>query len=196
MRVTMTPPDSVLTTPVQIVLLGFMGAGKSTVGPLLADILNWQFLDADEVLERREGCTIAELFARAGEEDFRRLEESTIAELLTLDGTVIALGGGAIESASTRSLLASRHDLFTAFLEGPLEILLERCNQSQTVRPLLQNREQVEPRYAKRLPHYRLATITVSTEGLTPQMIAHEISRQLSERMAKLEAQYSKDRSQ
>ena len=94
----MTPPDSVVTTPAQIVLLGFMGAGKSTVGPLLAEILGWQFFDADQLLEHREGCTIAELFVRHGEVGFRQLEESTVAELLGLNRTVIALGGGAIES--------------------------------------------------------------------------------------------------
>ncbi len=176
----MTPPDSGLTTPAQIVLLGFMGAGKSTVGPLLAEILGWQFLDADQVLECRAGCTIAELFLRHGEDTFRRLEESTVAELLELNRTVIALGGGALESASTRSLIASRPALYTAFLDGPLETLLDRCNQSKTVRPLLQDRERIESRYTKRLPHYRLATITVSTEGLTPQMIAREISVKLS----------------
>ncbi len=179
MRWKMTSPDSV-TTPAQIVLLGFMGAGKSTVGPLLADMLGWRFFDADEVLERHSGCTIAELFSRHGEQEFRRLEESTAAELLKVDHTVIALGGGAIESASTRSLLASRPDLCTAFLDGPLETLLERCKQSNTVRPLLQNEDGIRSRYANRLPHYRLATITVSTEGLTPQMIAREISRQCS----------------
>jgi shikimate kinase len=180
MRWKMTSPDSV-TTPAQVVLLGFMGAGKSTVGPLLADILGWKFFDADEVLERHSGYTIADLFSSHGEEGFRRLEESTVAELLKFDHTVIALGGGAIESASTRSLLASRTDLCTAFLDGPLETLLERCKQSNTVRPLLQNHEGIRSRYAKRLPHYRLATITVWTEGLTPQMIAREISRRISE---------------
>jgi shikimate kinase len=179
MRWKMTSPDSV-TTPAQIVLLGFMGAGKSTVGPLLADMLGWQFFDADEVLERRSGCTIADLFSRHGEEGFRRLEESTVAELLRLDHTVIALGGGAVESALTRSLLASRPELCTAFLDAPLETLLDRCRQSNIVRPLLQHHDGIRLRYANRLPHYRLATITVSTEGLTPKMIAREISRQLS----------------
>src|SRR5450631_830970 len=135
----MTPLDSIQTTTAQIVLLGFMGAGKSTVGPLLAELLGWQVFDADTVLERRAGCTIAELFARDGEAGFRRLEESTVAELLGMDQTVVALGGGAIESASTRSLLASRPDVCTAFLDGSLETLLKRCNQSETVRPLLQD---------------------------------------------------------
>lgn len=190
----MTPPDSVLTTPAQIVLLGFMGAGKSTVGPLLAELLGWQFFDADQVLEQRAGCTIAELFLRHGEAGFRRLEESTVAELLGLDRTVIALGGGAIESASTRALLASRQDLCTAFLDGPLETLLDRCNRSETVRPVLQDRDGIESRYAKRLPHYRAATITVSTAGRTPQMIAREISEQLSN-IKPDTTQYAKERS-
>jgi shikimate kinase len=191
----MTPPDSVLTTPAQIVLLGFMGAGKSTVGPLLAEMLGWQFFDADQVLEQRAGCTIAELFIRHGEPGFRKLEESTVADLLGLNHTVIALGGGAIESASTRALLASRKDLFTAFLEGPLETLLDRCNQSKTVRPVLQDRDGIEARYAKRLPHYRTATLTISTAGRTPQMIAHEISEQLSSIQSQT-TQHAKERSQ
>lgn len=193
----MTPLDSGRTTPAQIVLLGFMGAGKSTVGPLLAELLGWQFFDADAVLESREGCTIAELFSRDGEAAFRQLEESTVADLLTLDRTVIALGGGAIESSSTRSLLTSRPNLYTAFLDGSLEILLERCHHSQTVRPLLQDREGIESRYAKRLPHYRSATITVSTEGLTPLMIAREISARVTQpKISPVATQHSKELAQ
>src|SRR4051812_10568761 len=157
MRWTMTPLDSVSTTPAQIVLLGFMGAGKSTVGPLLAEMLGWQFFDADQVLEHRAGCTISELFIRHGEAGFRQMEESTVAELLGVNRTVIALGGGAIESASTRSLIVSRPDLLTVFLQGPLDVLLDRCSQSTHVRPLLQDRDGIESRYAKRLPHYRSA---------------------------------------
>src|SRR3954453_22313706 len=103
MRWTMTSHDPALTTPTQLVLLGFMGAGKSTVGPLIADLLGWHFYDADQVLEHRAGCTIAEIFDRRGEAGFRQLEESIVAELLLLNRTVIALGRGAIESASTRS---------------------------------------------------------------------------------------------
>jgi shikimate kinase len=191
----MTSHDPVLTTPAQIVLLGFMGAGKSTVGPLLANLLGWEFFDADQVLEQREGCTIAELFVRHGESGFRQLEESTVADLLGMNRTVIALGGGAIESPSTRALLVSRPELLTAFLDGPLETLLDRCNQSDIVRPVLQDRDRIESRYAKRLPHYRSATITVLTAGRTPQMIARDIADQVAN-IKPDTTQYAKERSQ
>src|SRR5271167_4117040 len=80
-----------------IVLTGFMGSGKTTVGPLVADRLGWRFLDVDDVIENEAGATIAEMFARHGESQFRDREFATIARLAGSDALVLALGGGAIE---------------------------------------------------------------------------------------------------
>ncbi|MGB7546541.1 MAG: shikimate kinase, partial [Terracidiphilus sp.] len=82
--------------PRRIVLTGFMGSGKSTVGPLVARRLGWRFVDVDDVIEAEAGIPIAEIFARHGEAAFRDREHSTIARLAATDALVLALGGGAI----------------------------------------------------------------------------------------------------
>src|SRR5271169_2588511 len=81
----------------RLVLTGFMGAGKSTIGRLLADRLNWNFLDLDAHLEARTGSTIPQLFAEQGEARFRRLESTALASALARTNTVLALGGGTPE---------------------------------------------------------------------------------------------------
>ena len=86
----------------RVVLTGFMGAGKTTVGRLLAPLLGWRFLDADHVLTERTGLLIPELFERHREVGFRALEAEVVESLLTETKIVLALGGGALEHAETR----------------------------------------------------------------------------------------------
>jgi len=86
----------------RIVLTGFMGSGKSTVGPLVARRLDWKFVDADDVIAAEAGSTIPEIFAREGEAAFRERERATIARLAGEAALVLALGGGAIETEATR----------------------------------------------------------------------------------------------
>jgi shikimate kinase len=87
------------------VLTGFMGSGKSTVGPLLAARLGWRFVDVDDVIEAEAGTKITELFAKYGEAAFRRREHEAIARLAEGEELVLALGGGAIETEEVRTLL-------------------------------------------------------------------------------------------
>lgn len=165
----------------RIVLLGFMGAGKTTIGAMLASRLGWAFHDADAALEKRTGLSIAEVFTRDGEQGFRALEAETVAELMQQDHVVIALGGGAIESPSTRSLLGSSANIRTVFLNAPLKTMLDRCQASPIIRPLLQDREAIHARYERRLPHYQSAEIAVNTEGLTPEEVVDILSERLHE---------------
>jgi shikimate kinase len=95
-----------------IVLIGFMGAGKTTVGQLLSGQLGLLFLDADAVIEERAGCPVPQIFAERGEPAFRELEHETIAGLLAGPRTVLALGGGAVEDARTRRLLVGAHVVY------------------------------------------------------------------------------------
>src|ERR1035438_2178700 len=88
----------------RIILTGFMGSGKTTVGPLIAARLGWKFLDVDDVIEAEAGATIAELFASHGETAFREREHTTVARVASGDALVLALGGGAIERPETRDL--------------------------------------------------------------------------------------------
>src|ERR1035437_10777009 len=92
---------SFVIPPSRIVLTGFMGSGKSTLGPLIAARLGWSFIDVDDVIEAEAGVTIAELFARHGAAGFRARERATIARLAGGDSLVLALGGGAIEHEAT-----------------------------------------------------------------------------------------------
>ncbi|HEU5350909.1 MAG TPA: shikimate kinase [Terracidiphilus sp.] len=163
--------------PRRIVLTGFMGSGKSTVGPLLAARLGWQFLDADNVLEADSGLSIAEIFARHGEAAFRGLEHSTIARLAATDSLVLALGGGAIERPETRELLLASPGTLLVHLEVRLETALARCRGTEHTRPILADRPNLESRYERRLPLYRMAHLSLPVDNLTPQEAADAILR-------------------
>lgn len=154
----------------RIMLVGFMGAGKSTVGPLLAQRLGWEFLDADTVLEQRHQATIAEIFTREGEATFRGLEARLIAELLQERNLVLSLGGGAVETESTREALLSLPETCVVFLDAPLETMIARCEQqpAAAIRPVLHDREHLRSRFEVRLPHYRRAHLVVETTSSTP----------------------------
>ena len=161
--------------PQRIVLTGFMGAGKTTIGKLLARKLDWQFMDADEVIEAGEGATIARLFLERGEPWFRELEHETIRRLLTANALVLALGGGAIEDAGTRELLLNSDGTHLVHLEATLETVLLRCNGTESLRPVLRDRENLEARYARRLPLYRQAHLSVAVDFLLPDEVLAEI---------------------
>jgi shikimate kinase len=161
----------------RIVLVGFMGAGKSTVGALLAQQLRWRFLDADRVLEDRHGVTVAEIFKQHGELAFRRFEAELIDDLMHEPQMVLAVGGGAIETDAIRHALMCTPETCVVFLEAPLEIMISRCEQqpAAAIRPVLNDRDRLRDRFESRLPHYRDAHLVVNTASLTPE----ETSRQI-----------------
>jgi shikimate kinase len=151
----------------RIVLVGFMGAGKSTVGALLARQLQWRFLDADQVLEGHAGTSIAEIFVQQGEAVFRRMEAALIGDLIREKHLVLAIGGGAIETESARNALLLAPETCVVFLEAPLEVMISRCE--------LQDRERLRHRFESRLPHYRNAHLVVETASLTPEQTSQHI---------------------
>jgi len=168
--------DSRAAAPIRrIVLTGFMGSGKSTVGPLLAARLGWKFVDADNAIEADAGMKIAEIFARHGEAYFRELEHATIIRLAAGDGLVLALGGGAIERVQTRELLLSGAGTLLVHLEVTLETTLTRCIGTDEERPVLADRANLEIRYARRLPLYREAHVSVAADALTPEEVADAV---------------------
>src|SRR5579862_8811316 len=115
------------STPIRrIVLTGFMGSGKTTVGPLLARRLGWSFIDADDVIAAEAGCSIPEIFTRDGEAAFRAIEHAAIKRLASDEELVLALGGGAIELEATRTLLLSDPGTLLVHLEVELAIALSR----------------------------------------------------------------------
>jgi len=157
----------------RLVLTGFMGAGKSTVGRLLAARLNWSFLDLDAHLESRTNATIPQLFAQHGEAHFRRLESSALASALGRDHTVLALGGGTPEELTNRLLLEQTPATFTIFLDAPFPTLFDRCvlqdiGDPAIARPVLADPAAAQLRFTRHHPLYRrLASLTIDTADLT-----------------------------
>ena len=152
----------------RLVLTGFMGAGKSTIGRLLAARLNWAFLDLDAHLEARTGATIPQLFERHGEAHFRRLESTALASALGHDHTVLALGGGTPEELTNRLLLEQTPATFTIFLDAPFPTLFDRCMLQDIARPVLEDPAAAQLRFNKRHPLYRrLANLTIDTADQT-----------------------------
>ncbi len=181
---TTTSPSPLPADLRRLVLTGFMGAGKSTVGRLLATRLGWDFLDLDTFIESRTGLTIPNIFAIHGEPHFRQLESEALACALLRDNLVLALGGGAPETPANRLLLKQTLATATIFLDAPFAMLYNRCvaqsidptttesasgDPAQT-RPNLTDPAAAEARFLTRCPIYRsLADSTIDTSSLTTQ---------------------------
>ena len=164
-----------------VLLVGFMGAGKTTVGREMARVLNWSFYDLDALIEGRTGRTVPALFAEQGEPAFRKLEEQSLRELFeTLEDepAVIALGGGAFAQETVRQIIRD-HSASVVYLDVGLEEALRRCASAPGYRPKLNDRERVTLLYEERLPFYRTAELEVRTDGKTPVEVAQEIAATL-----------------
>jgi shikimate kinase len=164
----------------RILLTGFMGAGKTTVGHLLAARLGWDFLDLDALIESRTALTVPAIFATHGEAHFRHLESQALAASLGRSNVVLALGGGAPESLTNRLLIEQTPATATIFLDAPFATLFDRCmmqalSPGVTVspgqaRPILADPTTAEARFLARQPIYRrLAHHTIATASLTTE---------------------------
>ena len=179
-------PTSLPTHLRRLVLTGFMGAGKSTVGRLLAASLGWNFLDLDTHLEQRTDATIPQLFERHGEARFRRLESTALASALGYSSIVLALGGGTPEDLTNRLLLEQTPGTFTVFLDAPFPTLYDRCmlqgiGDPALARPVLTDPAEAQLRFVRRHPLYRrLAGFTIETAELTPIQTVEVLLAQLA----------------
>jgi shikimate kinase len=158
-----------------------MGAGKTTVGRALANLLRWSFFDLDCEIELRQKLLVRELFQRHGESGFREIETDTLRSVLQQASgpTVIALGGGTFVQSANAELLR-RRGARIVFLETALEDLLERCrvadqNSPENPRPLAATPDAFRFLYAQRLPYYRTAHLTVNATGKAAEELAQEI---------------------
>lgn len=159
----------------RIVLTGFMGSGKTTVGPLVARKLGWRFVDVDDVIVADAGVPISGIFASSGEAAFRERERATVAGLVNEDGLVLALGGGAIETDTTRRLLLDGLGTLLVHLEVSLATALDRCRGSEGIRPVLADQANLAIRYERRLPLYRMAHVSIQADALPPRRLATAI---------------------
>jgi shikimate kinase len=169
-----------------VFLVGFMGAGKTSVGRALGQRLNWLFEDLDDRIVQRAGRPVAEIFRKSGETAFRQIETEALQEVLeeSRNGVarIVALGGGAF-AQKTNSALIKAARVPTIFLDAAVEELWERCRRQaaelNVARPLAQDIKQFRQLYQSRRRHYLKASVKVGTSGRAVEKIAAEIERAL-----------------
>lgn len=165
-----------------VILIGFMGGGKSSVGRVLSERLGWTFEDLDQRIEQRERRRVHEIFRDSGESEFRRAEHAALKDLLgelpAGAGRIVALGGGAIVQKHNARLIKAAK-VPTVFLDASVEELWRRCRQQADdegmERPLLTTLTSFRKLYDARRPHYSKAFIRIETGGKTVDKIAAEV---------------------
>jgi shikimate kinase len=160
----------------KIYLVGFMGAGKTTVGSQVAALLGWEFTDLDEALSRREGRSLQEIFRDSGEPYFRRIEREMLATLTAIPRLVVATGGGTYVAEENRRLVEAAG--WSVWLEVSLPEALRRC-AGGAGRPLWGGWVEMVSLYRYRREFYRCARVHVNTEGSSPARVARDILESL-----------------
>lgn len=172
-----------------IFLTGFMASGKTVVGRRLAEAMNCAFADTDQMVERRAGKTIAELFASEGEEEFRRLEGEAVRGASGLGDAVVALGGGAVVREENWTALGGEGVVVVCLSVTP-DAVMARVEGAQD-RPLLAGLDasdrlaKVRRLLAERAPYYARAAIRIQTDSMTVEQVVAEILDQLRKQGAR-----------
>lgn len=160
----------------RIFLTGFMGAGKSSVGGRLSERLGLPFVDLDAEIEARAGLTISEIFASAGETEFRRLELETLAALIELPDLVLAAGGGTVTVEASARLM--RESGLTVWLNPPFACIVERIGAlGKRDRPLFRDELQAWELFRARLPAYRKCDLQVD---IAPDESSEEVAARIA----------------
>lgn len=161
----------------KIVLIGFMGSGKTVVGRCLSQLLGWDFIDTDEEIEKVTGCTIVQIFKKYGELRFRSEEELVLKKLLNRKNLVLATGGSM--DLDNRNLELLKQDSYFVLLQADLEVLQQRLSRRNS-RPLLGKRPElarIEELLAAREGQYlELADYILNTSGLNVEEVAQNIA--------------------
>jgi shikimate kinase len=179
LRPAATPPARGLVRELRAVfLVGFMGAGKTTVGRALSRRLGLPFEDLDDRIQHREGKTIEQIFRESGEAEFRRVETAALRELLGELGSsrrVVALGGGAFVQPAN-AVLIEEAEVHSVFLDAPVNELMRRCVEEPKERPLRRDLKQFRELYEKRRLSYMRAAIRIETNGKDVDTVAAEVA--------------------
>jgi len=170
-----------MSLPKRVVLVGPMGAGKSTIGRLLARELGYRFLDSDRIIEERCGANIPWIFDVEGEDGFRQRETSMLEELSNEVGTVLATGGGAVMRAENHGLL--KKNAVVVYLKTSIDQQVERTRKDRN-RPLLQNDDPegvLRRLFAIRDPLYtELADIVMFTDRKSPRLVVRQLVNRIN----------------
>jgi shikimate kinase len=178
----MPPMSNTIETRGAIALVGLSGAGKSTVGRLLADRLGWAFSDTDALVEQLSGRRLPAIFADSGEEAFRALETRALQVALAAAPCIVSTGGGAVLRPENRALL--RASAFVVWLDAPTEELIARLRAHDEERPLLAGDDPARQldalREARGALYAETCDLRVVTEGRPPPVIRDEVLRQFA----------------
>lgn len=158
-----------------IILIGFMGSGKSTVGLQLSQLMKYLFVDTDDLVETKAGMKTPKIFEKFGELKYREYEIQVAKEFRTASNHIISTGGGVILNKIILDYLKEQPGI-VVFLRAPFDELARRVSLHDRPRPLFQDRARAKELYEFRLPLYeRYADRIIDTEGKTIETIAHEI---------------------
>ena len=171
----------------QLVLLGYMGSGKTSVGKLLSETLQFQFEDLDLCIETSEGATITEIFQKKGEIYFRRKETIVLAEVLSeKNKLVLSTGGGTPCYGTIMDNLLARENVITIYLRNRLDTLVSRLYEEKKERPLIAHIESrdllkdfIRRHLFERAFYYNKATLTLDCDGLSQEEIVEKLIMKL-----------------
>lgn len=183
-----------MSLPKRVVLVGPMGAGKTTIGRLLAKELGYRFMDTDRIIEERCGANIPWIFDVEGEDGFRQRETAMLEELSSETATVLATGGGAVMRPENRPLL--RKDSVIVYLRTSIEQQVERTRKDRN-RPLLQSEDPeavLRTLFALRDPIYtELADIIMYTDRKSPRLVVRQLANRINPKTPRHKRQRRKE---
>jgi len=171
----------------KIVLIGYMGSGKSTIGKILASRMNYPFMDLDEQIEQSENLSIPEIFKQKGEIYFRKLENKVLKNLLSsAENLVLATGGGTPCYADSLEFMLKSSDTVVVYLKTSIPVLSERLFESRSDRPLVEHLESLEEMKTfigihlfERSYFYNQAELTIENNEISPLEVAEVIVEKL-----------------
>jgi shikimate kinase len=160
-----------------VYLVGFMGTGKSAVGARLAELLGWNFIDLDHVIEKRTGTTISQIFSLQGEARFRALEREELWRASEQKHTVVAVGGGAFCSSENQEIITATG--ISVWLDTPMDLIFARCCGDGDERPLFATMREMAGLMEVRRPFYEKAQLRVEVGGMGVEDLARLIMEEI-----------------